>query len=464
MALNPFSILRTLPFPAAAAFMLTCISSFTHSAERGGGSYLIAVEKTDSFKEAVLSFDYQVSCNPNPKFLARLVTGFLHFNDRSIRLDFFESKNHLELSLGSFPVPTQLKVTLDENQDCTFSRYSSSVSDEPANPESSQISELALAHSPFLVVRDDQFDNRYTDLPLVTAYHVERTESGHTQIKYTVFFSDEDSKKYKRFGLLGTEGQMSRYGRRTDVEWIYMVELDEKKKVVRRLFQGGFSLISPAHDVGHSFQNFKGQYLAGSLHPILYNCANNNVFCDSPSKKQKKLGVMGYHMMPRTELEMPVAREWVMFEQPWTFKVSDLELKAEGKLDTASPDYLFVLVDGKIQGGAFAAKLTLTSGESFESGHGSSDMDRLGEDMWGQQAFTAIPMGREKISALVRGEIHGELSLVSTSTFGTARVRVNNLRFFRLIDLGHTYTSEEITRKIPGRVCSVSRIESTCQF
>ena len=87
-------------------------------------------------------------------------------------------------------------------------------------------SDRVAQYAPILYGRDlpeipGRFENNHTDAPLL-AYHTASTDAaGQTTIEYTVIWSNEDA---------GTDAPalMARWGRTTDIEWIYRVTLDRR--------------------------------------------------------------------------------------------------------------------------------------------------------------------------------------------------------------------------------------------
>ena len=78
--------------------------------------------------------------------------------------------------------------------------------------------------APILYGRDlpeipGRFENNHTDVPLL-AYHTSAPDgAGNRTIEYTVIWSNED-------GGTNTPALMARWGRTTDIEWIYRVTVD----------------------------------------------------------------------------------------------------------------------------------------------------------------------------------------------------------------------------------------------
>jgi hypothetical protein len=197
---------------------------------------------------------------------------------------------------------------------------------------------LVQRHSPVIYGRDlpeipGPYENNHTDVPLLT-YHEVRHEAGNTVLEYTVIWSNED-------GGTDTPQLMARWGRTTDIEWIYRITLDPRGRVLSEVYQ------APNHET----KAFSGARLGD--HPMLETgTANNNmVQVDDPR------ATSGYRFIPDTSQALPAqrAREAVMDANPWTYQVMAKEMIREGKVEpVASPstpemsdqrNYLWVEVD-----------------------------------------------------------------------------------------------------------------------
>ena len=197
---------------------------------------------------------------------------------------------------------------------------------------------LLARYSPVVYGRDlpeipGPYENNHTDAPLLT-YHEVRHDAGNTVLEYTVIWSNED-------GGTNTPALMARWGRTTDIEWVYRVTLDPAGKVLSEVYQ------APNHET----KAFTGARLGD--HPMLETgTANNNMLqVDDPSAST------GYRFIPDTSQALPTqrAREAVMDANPWTYQVMAKEMIREGKVEAvASPatpemsdqrNYLWLEVD-----------------------------------------------------------------------------------------------------------------------
>jgi len=164
---------------------------------------------------------------------------------------------------------------------------------------------IAVAHAPILQARADTI-GRYSDLPLLMYYEELPDEIGKS-LQYTIIFTNED-------GGTATDALMSRWGRTTDIEYIYRLHLDGSGKILREVFQ--------APD--HKEQDFHGEKEDG--HPLILNATLNNVFSDRGQTS------VHYRMLPFREELGAASREKVMDENPWTYRLSAQEMQKEQKV------------------------------------------------------------------------------------------------------------------------------------
>jgi len=117
--------------------------------------------------------------------------------------------------------------------------------------------------SPILYGRDlaGSNESNHTDVPLLLYHEVFKEPDSSKLIEYTMIFSNEDS---------GTNSTnlMSRWGRTTDIEWLYRVKLDSLGNILEDYYQGS----------GHTTTPFQGQRI--NDHPILKTVTFNNLFSE----------------------------------------------------------------------------------------------------------------------------------------------------------------------------------------
>lgn len=168
---------------------------------------------------------------------------------------------------------------------------------KPSDPEY-----LAIAHAPVLFARPNTV-GKFTDIPLLA--YCERLDNG--SLRYSVVFSNED-------GGTSTRGLMARWGRATDIEYVYQVWVDGKGAIVKAQIQG------PNHKDVPFLSRREGQ------HPLLGVVTDNNMVAAD--------GVSAVRYQPAPILVdlSKTAREQVMDDHPYTYLISARELEREGKL------------------------------------------------------------------------------------------------------------------------------------
>ncbi|MCU1383103.1 MAG: hypothetical protein JWL71_1800 [Acidobacteria bacterium] len=168
----------------------------------------------------------------------------------------------------------------------------------------------ALSMAPILYARENTV-GKFTDLPLLMWYEVVPTAHGR-QFRYSVIFSNED-------GGTQTDRLMATWGRTTDIEFVYGVEVDGADRVVAEEFQG------PGHEVPAFTGTHEGR------HPLLWVSTDNNMVSDTGRT------TIRYAPMPVAFDLTDQAREAVMDANPWTYAIAAVEMRREGKLAEEPP-------------------------------------------------------------------------------------------------------------------------------
>lgn len=178
---------------------------------------------------------------------------------------------------------------------------------------------LVLRHSPVLYGRNipelgDRFQSATTDTPLI-AYHevLPAATPGHQVLQYTIVWSNED-------GGTDSPALMARWGRTTDIEWAYRVEVDAAGNTV------------PGTGV-YQAPNHQTLVFAGTLEgdrPLLETCTSNNNMCDEVDDP------MRFSLSPVEALPAGAAREHQMDVNPWTYQVMAQEMLREGQIESPS--------------------------------------------------------------------------------------------------------------------------------
>ncbi len=163
----------------------------------------------------------------------------------------------------------------------------------------------AVALAPVLYARPNTV-GRFTDVPLLMWYEKETTQRGF-RFRYSVVFSNED-------GGTPADRLLATWGRLTDLEYVYGIEFDRNGKVIEETFQGK----------DHEIVPFRGR--REGRHPLLYVITDNNMVKDEGLTHQR------YTLAPLAIDLSGASRELVMDQHPWTYAVTALEARREGRV------------------------------------------------------------------------------------------------------------------------------------
>jgi hypothetical protein len=196
---------------------------------------------------------------------------------------------------------------------------------------------FALAHAPVLYARANTID-RFTDLPLLMYYEILHEGVNDLIVRYTAIFTNED-------GGTQTAALMSRWGRATDIEWVFQLRA-RSGRVIEETYQG----------VEHETKSFSGSRVAGS-HPLLAIASDNNNFSDLACS-----AVRFAPLPTRARLET-ATRESVMDTYPQSYRVMTEELIRERRISENPADinsiadpreYLYIEAASEEKGTALA--------------------------------------------------------------------------------------------------------------
>jgi hypothetical protein len=171
---------------------------------------------------------------------------------------------------------------------------------------------LAQSMAPILYARANTV-GKFTDLPILMWYEVAATPRGR-QFRYSVIFTNED-------GGTATDRLMATWGRTTDIEYVYGVEIDAAGQIVAEEFQGP----------GHEVPAFRGRHEA--RHPLLWVSTDNNMVSESGAT------TIRYAPAPERFDLTAVSREAVMDRHPWSYAVASEEMQREGKIADEGPGH-----------------------------------------------------------------------------------------------------------------------------
>jgi hypothetical protein len=218
----------------------------------------------------------------------------------------------------------------------------------------------AYANMPVLFIRKNTI-GKFSDIPLL-AYCERLDENGVKILQYTVIFSNED-------GGTSTRALMARWGRTTDIEYIYRAYLDSEGTVARSTVQAP----------GHKEADYTGK--RDAAHPLLMPVTDNNMVAevsDAPLRFQLAPDIVSLDSH---------SREQVMDDAPATYLVMAKELQREGKLRPFGVQAAEKISDPRnyayFEYKAKHANSALTVAVHLKNGHAySSDLGRLDYSIW----------------------------------------------------------------------------------
>ncbi len=168
----------------------------------------------------------------------------------------------------------------------------------------------ALSLAPVVFARPDTV-GKYTDVPVFMFYEVEPTARG-TRYRYSMIFTNED-------GGTPADRLMATWGRTTDIEYLYSVELDRAGAILEDDIQG------PEHEI----LPFTGR--REGAHPLLWVSTDNNMVLPEGTTRVR------YAPAPIPFQLRDVAREAVMDAHPWLYRTMADEIEREGKIVADAP-------------------------------------------------------------------------------------------------------------------------------
>src|SRR5437899_2853315 len=217
-----------------------------------------------------------------------------------------ESVADYRITLGAV-APGRHRLTIDRDSSLSAIGAGAATIDVPEVSILSRGSDdfTAQAMAPILYARPNTI-GRFTDLPLVEWYEIVSTPRGR-QFRYSVIFSNED-------GGTATDRLMATWGRTTDIEFVYGVEVDPNGRTLAEEFQGPDHVVTP----------FRGVHNA--RHPLEFVVTDNNMVSDA--------GTAAVRYAPAPELFDLTnrSREVVMDAHAWSYRVTSQEMLREGKV------------------------------------------------------------------------------------------------------------------------------------
>ena len=209
------------------------------------------------------------------------------------------------------------------------------------------------ANAPVLFARLNTL-GKFSDIPLLL-YCERLKENGEDVLQYTVIFSNED-------GGTSTRTLMGRWGRTTDIEYVY-----------KRFLKSGTATVQGPNHVEAEFTGERER-----AHPLLMPVTNNNMIAaakDSP---------LQFRLAPVLVDLTAASREQVMDQHPAIYAVMAKELIRESKLrpfgvaaaeKISDPrNYLYVDYSATLTNSAMTVSVRLKDGATYASDLGRPEI------------------------------------------------------------------------------------------
>ena len=261
----------------------------------------------------------------------------------------------------------------------------------------------ALSLAPILYARADTV-GRFTDVPVLMWYEIEPTSRG-TRYRYSVIFTNED-------GGTPADRLMATWGRTTDIEYVYAVEIDQRGAILTDDIQG------PKHEI----LTFSGR--RDGRHPLLWVSTSNNMVLPEGTTQVR------YAPAPVAVDLRHVSREAVMDTHPWLYDVMTRELKREGKIAMNPPPgqgtirdpraFLFVEACGEVAEKALAFAFRV-GGEWISTDRGLAEF-RIVRDGCFRAAAPLPPRATIKDVAAIRAEVFARTGKANTAPAHVTRI------------------------------------------
>ena len=272
-----------------------------------------------------------------------------------------------------------------------------------AQPAAAQPTDLKR-HAPILYQRADTIGTQ-SDIPLLMYCEWDQNENSLT---YTVIFSNED-------GGTSTRDLMARWGRTTDIEYIYKVWLNTDGTASRREIQ--------TRD--HKDVAFTGPFEADR--PLLVPVTRNNMVAAATEKTGQR-----YDFDPLLVDLREHSREYVMDLKPETWRIMGEELKRENKLrpygivrgeDIGNPaNYAYIeFKSTQRDGGRIAVGVERQGAGRMQMSHLGKPGDTVERSGW-MRIATELPPGSRL----------PQISQVSFSCYGKGSCLLEKIAFIEL--------------------------------
>lgn len=279
---------------------------------------------------------------------------------------------------------------------------------------------LAAINAPMIGLRPDTID-KFSDIPLLTYYEIFYETDKTLIVRYTTVFTNED-------GGTASRALLARWGRLTDIEWIYEIRVDPAGKILSENYQAA----------NHVTKDFKGKRFGS--HPVLFDATVNNNFADEGCSPLRVSPVL-----TRARLD-DGSRETVMDAFSWTYRIMAEEAFREGRIASenlganrvADPrDYFYLEIQSEPQRAAVSAEIE-SAGETARSDYADA---RLRVDRPG---FVRIAVPRP---AGLKTDFPASVGVVCSEIAGAAKGLCAKTRLVKIVRLDRFFYPREKTLK-----------------
>jgi len=339
------------------------------------------------------------------------------------------SKRTYGIVIGRLPAGSHLlRVDRDSASAAAVQLNVGPIQVEEVRPGDPRLS--VVANAPLLLERETA-RGRFSDVPLLM--YATRKEGA---IEYTVVFSNED-------GGTSTRDLMARWGRATDIEFIYRVWPGPGGKPARTLIQTR----------NHKEVPFIGVYR--DLHPVLMPVTNNNMVDAAPAAAASSS--LLFRPLPVEVSLEDGSRERVMDSDPLTYSVMTKELEREKKLrpygrfegeSIGDPrDYLYIEFESRLEAGWIEAVVQPRGSKRWYRSSVGLVGDHIELGGWRRVAVELAPGTRERGLSMLAFTCLSSRKLVKEDVPKNGRCTL--VRLGRVFFLDDAYRPKDPLRFIP---------------
>lgn len=284
-----------------------------------------------------------------------------------------------------------------------------------ATTDRSRPAYIATINAPVIYLRPDTID-KFSDVPLLTYYEIFDEPENIKRIRYTTIFTNED-------GGTQSAALMARWGRMTDIEWIYEIRVRENGEILSEIYQAA----------NHETKKFIGKQFGS--HPLIMDATDNNNFADA--------GCSSLRVSPllvQTNLS-DGSRETVMDAFPWTYRIMAEEAFREGRVNPNKlgantiddpREYLYAEIYSEPENAAINVEAETAAGEKFAS-DGDNKFLRVSRPGFVRIALRVPQNGAGKFPKTVT------IGCYATAENSASESACRNVRLIKLVRLDRNY-------------------------